>query len=234
MSEFTDPSVKPRREAPWRAGLRAARANVVPGLMVQAVMVSLLLAYFHHPPTRELLERLAEVKSRWGYSYSALAAIVAGAVVPELLRVFVFQKGKFGRHNFSNLVFTAPFWAGMGMLVDAFYRLQAMWWGDEATVAVVVPQVLLDQFVFSPLLTAPLTTWLYGWKNRGYRWRKGVFTAGYYRDHIFPTVVAIWGVWIPIVTVLYTLPETLQIPLFSLALSMWVMLYTWMSEEKMS
>ncbi|MGB6221870.1 hypothetical protein [Haloferula sp.] len=222
-----------RREAPWRAGLRAAKANVIPGLMVQAVMVGLLVAYYFHPPTRELLERLAEVKSRWGYLYSAVASLVAGAVIPELLRILVFQKGRVVRENLGNFLFAAPFWAGMGMLVDAFYRLQAMWWGDEATASVVIPQVLLDQFVFSPFITAPLTTWLYEWKNLGYRMKREFFTLTYCRDRILPTVVAIWGVWIPIVTVLYTLPETLQIPLFSLALSMWVMLYTWMSEERL-
>lgn len=229
-----DLPVKHQREAPWRAGLRAARANVVPGLLVQVVMVSLLLAYFFHPPMRELLERLAEVKSRWGYAYSILAAVIAGGVVPELLRIFVFQNREFRRSNLSNLVFAGIFWAGIGVLVDAFYRLQAIWWGDEATAAAVIPQVLVDQFIFSPLITAPLTTWLYEWKNRGYRMRSDFFTLTYYRDHIFPTLVAIWGVWIPIVTVLYLLPETLQIPMYSLALTMWVMLYTWMSEEKAS
>jgi hypothetical protein len=211
--------------------MRAARANVVPGLIVQAVMVSLLLAYYFHVPTRELLERLAEVKVRWGYAYSALSAVVAGGMVPELLRIFVFQKGRVIRQNFSNLVFASVFWAGMGVLVDAFYRLQAIWWGDEATLAVVIPQVIVDQFVFSPLITAPLTTWLYEWKNRGYRMRSCFFTISYFRDQIFPTIVAIWGVWIPIVTVLYILPESLQIPMYALALSLWVMIYTWMSEE---
>ena len=70
------------REAPWTAGLRAARANVVPGLMVQGVMLGLLLAYWFCPPTAELLDRLAAVKQRWGYGYSAISAIIAGALVP--------------------------------------------------------------------------------------------------------------------------------------------------------
>jgi hypothetical protein len=194
-------------------------------------MVALLLAYFFHSPTRELLERLADVKTRWGYAYSAVAAVVAGAAVPELLRIVVFQKGGFVRKNFSNFVFAAVFWTLIGMLVDLLYRYQAFWWGDEATASVVIPQVLIDQFVFTPLITAPLTTWLYEWKDRGYRMRPDFFTLTYYRDNILPTLVAIWGVWIPIVTILYTLPEPLQIPMYSLALTMWVMIYTWMSEE---
>jgi uncharacterized membrane protein YccC len=41
-------------------------------------------------------------------------------------------------------------------------------------------------------------------------------------------------VWLPIVTILYCLPQALQIPLFALALTLWVMLCTWMSEERTS
>jgi uncharacterized membrane protein len=47
-----------------------------------------------------------------------------------------------------------------------------------------------------------------------------------------PVVFANWGVWIPVVAVLYSLPSALQIPLFGLALSIWVMLLTWISERR--
>lgn len=220
------------REAPWKAGLRAARANVLPGLLVQGAMLAVLLGYYLHPPTRVVLEELAQVKQRWGYLYSGLAAVVAGAVVPELLRVGVFQRFRLERRNWSNLIFAIPFWGGMGLMVDYLYRCQVVWFGDEAIPSVVIPQVLVDQFLFGPLISAPLTVLLYDWKNNGYRMRREFFRRGYYRESILPTLVAIWGVWIPIVTVLYTLPVTVQTPLFSLALSMWVMLYTWMSEER--
>jgi hypothetical protein len=49
---------------------------------------------------------------------------------------------------------------------------------------------------------------------------------------VVPTLFANWGVWIPVVSILYSLPLPLQIPLFGLALSLWVMIYTWMSERR--
>ncbi len=215
------------------SGLRAARANVVPGLIVQVLMLSMLLAYYFYPPTRGWLDALAEVKSRWSYGYSALNAIVAGALIPELLRVLVFQKAQIRRENAANLFFTVPFWCFMGVVVDFFYRCQAGWFGADATFPVVVKKVLVDQFLYNPFFAAPVTTWLYSWKNRGYPTDRlsEYFTAAYYRDHIVPTLFATWGVWIPIVAILYSLPSLLQIPLFGLALSMWVILYTWMSEQ---
>lgn len=228
---MSDPAAT-TREAPWRAGLRAARANVVPGLIVQALMALLLCLYYFHAPARAGFDRLAETKQAWGFGYSVLAAAVAGAVVPELLRIVLKQRGRPARKNLAELLFAIPFWGAMGFIVDVFYRCQASWFGDEPVPSVVIPQVLVDQFLYNPLFAAPVTVWLFDWKNRGYRMTREFFTARYYRDHVVPALFATWGVWIPVVTVLYLLPEPVQIPLFSLALSLWAILYAWMSEEQ--
>lgn len=223
----------PPREAPWLAGLRAARANVVPALIVQGAMLAVALAYRFYPPTTDFLNRLAEWKARWGFGYSALTAIVAGALFPELLRIAVFQRGRPRTSNLRNFAFTIPFWAFMGIVVDAFYRLQTFIFGAEAGVSVVLQKVVVDQFVYNPLFAAPFTAMMYDWKNHGFQRGFGrFFTADYYRRVVVPTLFATWGVWIPLVSIIYSLPPLLQIPLFGLALSLWVMLYTWMSESR--
>lgn len=223
-----------KREAPWIAGFYAARANLLPSLILQALMLALLLGYYFHPTTTAWLDRLADIKLRWGYSYSALSAAVAGALIPEMMRIFVFQKGRARRENFANLLFTIPFWCGMGMLVDAFYRCQAVVFGSDPTLRVVVTKVLVDQFLYSTLIVTPLTCWLYDWKLAGYHFTNARFwfTITYLRNVMLPVIFANWSVWIPIVAVLYSLPNTLQIPLFGLALSLWVMLLTWISERR--
>jgi hypothetical protein len=228
------PSPSLPREAPWAAGLRAARANVVPGLLVQGVMLGILFAYYFFPPTTLVLDELAKVKQHWGYAYSGISAIIAGAFIPELLRILVFQRCRVALANFSNLLFTIPFWCFMGVVVDGFYRMQADWFGVEADFGVVIRKVLVDQFLYNPFFAAPFTTILYDWKNQAYRLRgSGRFlTVSYYREAVVPTLFATWGVWIPVVSILYSLPSLLQVPLFGLALSLWVMLYTWMSEKR--
>jgi len=216
------------------AGLRAARANLLPGLILQGIMLGLLLAYYLYPPTTRLLDQLAELKGKWGYAYSAASAIIAGAVIPEVMRVLVIQKGKMRLKNLTDLLFTAPFWCMMGLIVDAFYRGQAAVFGSGVEFRVVAAKVLVDQLLYSPLIASPLTCWLYDWKNSGYR-MSGMgryLTAAYVRDVIVPVIFANWGVWIPVVCVLYSLPSLLQIPLFGLALSLWVVLYTWISEQR--
>lgn len=228
------PSTVTRRAPPWAAGLRAARANLVPGLLVQGMMLALLLAYYFYKPTHDWLDRLALLKARWGYGYSAVASIIAGAVVPELMRILVFQKARIRPSNFTNLLFAAPFWCFMGVVVDGFYRQQAVWFGAEASFETVCKKVLVDQFLYNPLFAAPVTAWLYDWKNSGFQMAGTAryFTFTYYQETVIATLFATWGVWIPIVAILYSLPSLLQIPLFALALSLWVILYTWMSEHR--
>ena len=231
MNVTLDP---PRKDAPWMAGLRAARANLVPALIVQGIMLALVLGYFFYPPISRWLNHLAELKMKWGYGYSALAAAIAGGLIPEIMRVLFFQKGRLIRANFSNLLFTIPFWSLTGMAVDLFYRSQALWFGSEATLGVVITKVIVDQFVYNPLFAAPSGAWFYDWKHSGYSFKniRRFFTLRYYRNVIVPILFATWGVWIPLVTIIYSLPSLLQIPLFALALAMWVMLFTWISENR--
>jgi len=224
----------PRRERPWQAGWHAARANFRPALVVQAVMVALLIAYHHHPATRELLEKLAEFRMRTGYLYTSLSAMIAGAVIPELLRLFFFQRGRLQRRNLSNLLFTLPFWGLVCITVDMFYQLQARMFGNSADFATVAVKVAVDQFGYTAFFATPVTCILYDWKLGGYRLRGmgRILKPTYYRDVVFPVLFTNWCVWIPMISVIYCLPASLQIPLFSLALSMWVLLYTWMSESR--
>ncbi len=225
-----------RSEAPWNAGLRAARANLIPGLLVQAVMIATVLVYFYVPSARESFDVLGSWKERWGYLYSALSAILAGAVIPEILRIVVFQKGRPLRRNLNHFLFAVCYWGISGMQVDLLYRLQAVWFGTAGDFDTVVKKVLVDQFLFCPLLAAPQAAFLYDWKQLGFARKhlRGFFSMDFYRNAVIPTLFATWGVWIPIVSALYSLPPLLQIPLFSLALSLWVMLFTWMSEQRIA
>jgi len=192
-----------------------------------------VLGYYFYPPTTEWLDAMARVKARWGFVYSAGAAVIAGALLPELLRILVFQKGRIQRRNGQNLMYTMPFWGIMAVTVDILYRTQAVWFGSEVTFAVVVKKVVFDQFIYSPLFSGPLTVWFYDFKNRGPQVTppREFLTWRHYRAAVLPVMFATWGVWIPVVSILYSVPPLLQIPMYILALTLWVMIYTWMSEQ---
>ncbi len=52
-----------------------------------------------------------------------------------------------------------------------------------------------------------------------------------YRDKIVPTLFTTWAVWIPLTAMIYSLSLALQFPLFSLVLTFWVLLLTYMTNR---
>jgi hypothetical protein len=216
---------------PFRSGLEAARAILAPALIVQATMFAVVIGYYFHPPTRAALQTLAEIKAATGYGFSFVSSMLAGALLPELLSVCVFQRGKFRASNFANLRFTMIYWGLDGVIVDAFYRVQSLMFGDHANLGTVTAKVCVDQFVATPLFFTPVTLAFYEWRRHGYATSgfAEAFTWKYYRERGIPTVVTNWALWIPVVSAVYSLPPLLQIPLFALALTIWVMLFTYMN-----
>src|ERR1700736_250120 len=222
-----------KSRTPLIIGWEAARANAIPALIIQAIMLALLIAYYTSGTVSLALTNLAEFKRTHGLVFVILASIAAGAVIPELFLVLFFQRGRPGLRNLRNLLFTIPVWGFDGSLVDLLYRSEATWFGDVATIPVVLTKICVDQFGYNPFFAAPFGVLTYEWKNSGVSMRpvRDLFTWKHYRDKIIPTLVATWAVWIPLMAIIYSLPLALQFPLFGLALSFWVLLLTYMTNR---
>lgn len=214
-------------------GWEAARANAVPALVIQAIMLGLLIAYYSNNAVFLALNHLADYKRTHGLPFVIVASIVAGALIPEVFLILFFQRGRPNRRNLRNLFFTIPIWGFDGSLVDLLYRSEAAWFGDVVTVPVVLVKICVDQFGYNPLFAAPFGVLTYEWKNNGVSMGpvRDLFTWQHYRDKIIPTLLATWVVWIPLMAIIYSLPLALQFPLFGLALSFWVLLLTYMTNR---
>jgi hypothetical protein len=218
---------------PLTIGWEAARANAAPALMIQAMMLALLIAFYTNSSVASWFERLAEFKRDHGLPFVVAAAVCAGAILPEVFLMLFFQRGRICRRNFRNLLFTIPVWGFDGALVDLLYRGEAALLGDVATAPVVTAKICLDQFGYNVFFAAPFGVLTYEWKNNGISLQsvRDLFTWRHYRDKIFPTLVATWAVWIPLMAIIYSLPLAIQFPLFALALSFWVLLLTYMTNR---
>lgn len=221
------------QERPLAVGLRAARANLVPALVIQTAVVAVVVAYYFWGPARAWLARLAEFKRAGGYLFSLVSGVVAGGLLPELLTVAVFQRWRVRRENLNSLAFGACFWGLMAVVVDALYRAQALAFGDGVDLATVLKKAAFDQFVFTPFVTIPFTVVVFEWRHAGYRLSRmpRVLSPDFYLKKILPSVVSGLGFWLPIVLLVYSLPLPLQFPLFTLALTLWVMIFTWISHS---
>ena len=222
-----------QRRTPLTIGWEAVRANAWPAFFIQALMLALLTAYYVHAPFAQLLNGVADLKRAHGLAFVLIATVLAGAILPELFVVMLFQRGRVEAQNFRNLLFTVPVWAAAGVAVDLLYQGLAAWLGDQATVGIVLAKICVDQFIYNVFFAAPYSVIAYEWKNRGFSLAaiRHCFTLEYYKDKIVPTLLTTWAVWIPLIAMIYSLPLALQFPLFSLALTLWVLLLTYMTNR---
>lgn len=219
---------------PLLAGLRAARANVVPGGIVQLMMLSLALSYYFYPPVQNVLNSLAQFRERTGFFFSAGITICGGALLPETLSIICFQRGRIQRKNFIDLLFLIPFWAFIGVWTDVFYKFQGVLFGNNPDVSTVICKVAFDQFVYTPAMGVPLCLFYYRWKDqRGdFRGIPNYWNPRTYFELSLPALIGAWGIWIPLTSIMYALPKNLQIPLFGLATSLWVLLLLFMTRNE--
>lgn len=211
-----------------RAGLQATKKNLVPGLILQVAMGGFLVAYLFHEGTRAVLARVGESREEMGYLFALTTYLVSGAVLPEILRVVFFQRCKPALENLWSMATAAPCWGIMGMVVDLFYRCQNAMFGTGNEWNVILLKIAVDQFVYSPFFANPVITGYF--TLRAGRFRREafdfVFSRRFLSERWLPVQIAGWGVWIPGVALVYSMPPMLQIPVAVLIHAFWVLILT--------
>jgi hypothetical protein len=218
------------------AALKALRTNLLPGLLLQFLMALMGATYLWYAPARHAFEELAFIRSHYGLIFSFLGTSFASALLPEALRL-VLPTSEESQEKMpafkERLLFAIPFWGLIGMQVDLFYRLQFLLFGPSDSAAVIIKKVLVDAFLYCPLLAVPQVVCILLWRDHG-------FTLQGFRDYspfrfyalkVFPVLVANWMVWIPLICIIYALPAALGVPFFIVAQSFWVMVLTTLSNS---
>ena len=212
-------------EPPWRAGIRGARANLVPGLVLQVAALALVIAYYHHPHTREIVDRIAGLHLRMGVGFGVISTGLFGGVIPFLyLRSRRATRTQFSWAGGAALI---GFWSYKGIEVDLWYRLQALVVGASNAPLTVFIKMILDQFVYCPVLAIPVTVLVYEWIHSGFSLRAviGDIRIGHwYRRRVLHVLISNLGVWVPAVCIIYALPTPLQLPLQNLVLCFFTLL----------
>lgn len=218
--------------SPLRASLLAARANLAPGLVLQAFAGALVAAYYLHAPSHAALERLAEFRDEVGPLFAIVSTALFGAVIP--LGVLQLRRATRGRYDAAQMAVLIAFWAYKGLEVSIFYALQARWFGEGTNFATIAPKTFVDQFVYGPLFAVPATWVVYDWVEHRFdrnRIAGQLRRTGWYARHCLPLLVASWGVWMPAVIIIYLLPTALQLPLQNAVLCFFTLLVMFMSKR---
>jgi hypothetical protein len=215
---------------------RAARLNLLPGLLLWGLMLAFLAAYLTNEPTKQFLERVADLKKQSGFLFDFICYAIAAGMLPELLRVAFFERGRFSRRAAYNILTGIPIWGCIGILVDLFYMLQGTVFGTGNAPLIVLAKMAFDQFVFSPFLCTPLSAGTITWRDNFFkpsalRW---IVSLQFYFQRVIPAQVAGWCVWIPGTCLVYFMPPLLQIPVAVTIQVFWVLLFTTVVERSLA
>ncbi len=209
-------------------GLRAARVNFLPGLFLQFLMGCFIAAYLLHDGTSAFLQRVGEIKEEVGYGFAFVSYMLSGALLPEVLKIVFFQRGKPTLDNFWRFAATGVFLGFMGMMVDFFYRCQNAWFGTGNDWQTILVKILVDQFLYSPffanILCVVFFTLQAGRFSRATA--ASIFTPDFLTEKVLPVQIAGWAFWIPAVACIYSMPAQLQIPVAVLIQTFWVLMLT--------
>ena len=220
------------RAALWRLSLAGFRTNLIPGVVLWAVGLAVALAYYKMDSAKGFFDGVISVKQTYGFFYSFLATGLFGGLIPFL---YLWANGTIKKEAVVSYgAFFVLYWAFRGVEVDAFYRLQSILFGDGLDWPTITAKVLVDQFVYCIVWSAPLTAAFYGWKDAGFSWSLflQMTTRQAFLFEIARLLLTTWILWIPATAIIYSLPLALQVPLFNLTLCFFVLLVSVFSKDE--
>lgn len=212
-------------------GLVGLRRNMVPGFILQACALLIVLAYFFVPPVNSALNTLGNYKLHYGYGYSAVSTATFGGAIPFLVLWITGQVPR-GR-RLAEFAFYVSFWLWKGCEVDGLYRLQSLIFGSQATVGAVLGKTFVDQFIYNPLWAGPTQVLFFLWKDAGFSWSglRARLRQESLGHRLVIVLFSTWMVWVPAVAIVYCLPTALQVPLSNLVLCFWCLLMSFLSRS---
>jgi len=202
----------------------ALKQNLIPGFALQCFALSILLIYFFMPQSQPTFAWFSQRKQEYGALYSVISTALFGGLIPV---VYLWLAGRLSTQALgASAIFYTLFWAYKGLEVDFLYRLQAHWFGTGGDWQTVLHKMLADQFGYTTFWSAPSVALIYLWRELGFSFSRAraAVTREFVLVKLPANLLSNWLVWIPAVSLVYTMPSDLQIPMFNLVLCFWVLM----------
>jgi hypothetical protein len=214
-------------------GLTTVRRHWRPFLLLQGAALLLIVGYYWVPAVTRACVRVAEYRAHAGLIFSAIAAGLAGSVLPDLAKRIVRRDYRIDRRDVRDLVFTFSAFGFSGVFTDVQYHGFAWLYGDGHDAATVIKKVLTDQFVTTPVYGTPYWVVVYLWRRERYHPLATIrrLRPRWYLSDVAPLLVTGWAFWIPMCSLIYSLPTALQFLLFCFSLAGWSLLMVFIAGD---
>ena len=111
------------------------------------------------------------------------------------------------------------YWYYKGAEIAKLYDFQAWAFGDNNKFTTILVKTIFDQFVYNTVWGIWTMVPFYKWVSNGYDYHKTkqqVFSKEFIYMDAPKLLFSIWMIWIPMVTLIYSLPSSVQIPFWSI------------------
>ena len=209
-------------------GLTAAKKNLIPGLILQALAVTLILLYYRNTSFASYLDQLGQLNVSWYPWFAIVTTMVFGGLIPLIIEANQTRREGRTQRSIGQLILTLVVWGVNGYLTALFYNMQASIFGANASAATVIKKVIVDQFVWVPIYVVPFFTYIFLWRDCHFSLPnlKQALEQKSFLSRGLPLMISNWAVWIPAVSVIYAFPVPLQMVLMNLILVFWSLMLT--------
>lgn len=214
--------------------LNALRLYWRPFLAIQLCAVTLVVCYYNFEELQDFLKIVEHWKIEGGLFFSMWTTIASSVVLAELAKA-AFGKIKLPltKDYWKNIFFVAVYFGLIGMLVDLMYQGQGLLFGYELSFWTTAKKIFVDMLVWNPLFAAPFTMIYFTWVKNNFNLRTTLKQCNfsYYKEKVLPLLSSTWVYWLPMVSCVYSMPATLQFPLFLCAQAAWSLIMVFIAQE---
>ena len=186
-------------------------------------MGAILVGYYFWPPFARAISAYGEWQAAGGVLRTGLVAGFAGGVISELSVIYFRDGDRWKLRHVEDMIFRFVLFFLGGMIVAVFYDYQAFWFGQGHSLGTLAPKVLVDQFVFSVLWSTPYYALAFRWQGVRYSparlWSE--MKPAFLFERMLPVLITNWMFWIPGVTIIYSMPLPLEMPLNIFGTAIW-------------
>ena len=125
-----------RLSEPVRIGVEAAKANVVPTVVLWGFASCLVLAYYFIPNVSVCFERVRGWQEAFGWKAVVVSRILFNGLIPGAFLLAV--KEIRPRRPYATIFAQTVFGCVFGLFCDAFFRLQSAWFGSGTEISTLV------------------------------------------------------------------------------------------------
>lgn len=182
-----------------------------PFVIIQLFGVAIVVAYFTWPAFARWCDSFGEFKARLGIFFAMITMPISSGIIPEIMKTVTGVDKTFTAHRFRTIGFHLFIFSIFGAMADGFYRLMAIWPGQSNDVATVVTKVVIDQFIYTPIIGVPYLALWYTFRSTGYSFSRTRRMLGkrWYMNDVATLLLPCWSFWIPMCSLMYVLPTSL-------------------------